>query len=256
MEVPQYYLVGKDSLLRRLPTNLELRQLILLDGIRYAAEMIGLGYSRLRAALQEFSPGSSSENSPAQFPEAFADAWLIVDSTNRLRGLVRALPRAKEADPVQEFLRETEVVKDLRDSVQHLNARVERLVTKKQHAWGSIAWLAPESARASKGRTDAIAAGTLFAGQTVPHINPVGKAPAPPVDHITFHAHEQQIVLREVVASVKRIVVFLEDVLSQHFTLTDAAGGDVYISLEYELAKHDPPTAGPGGSNLCGKKVG
>lgn len=75
-------MIGKDSPLRLLPRDLDARQSLIFDGIRYAAEMADLAYGRLRLELVQLSTCAESGGQPSSFTPVFCDAWTIVDSAN------------------------------------------------------------------------------------------------------------------------------------------------------------------------------
>lgn len=246
-----FEMVSKDSPLRRLPDGLELPQLIILDAIRYAADMVGLSYSRLLTALREFRRERPEPNTARPFTAAFTDTWCIVDATNRLRALVALLPVPKDAATmkIKQFLASTEVVRELRNSVQHITKRIDRLVAKSQPAWGSISWISIESPDRPKYFIHAVAAGTLYGGHEVPMTNPTEKrlrghhVDGVWIMDITFHAHEKEVPLTYVVAEVEGLVRLLESSLAQQFTPAQAAGGDLYVSAEFSPGGTEP-TAG------------
>jgi hypothetical protein len=102
--------------------------------------MTDLAFCRLRHTLDRImEPGTKSHSQ--EILEAMADAWLVVDSTHRLRGLVQQLPGLKQNQvPVQIFLRSTEPVERLRNFVQHLREEIKGVVETKLPLWGTLSW--------------------------------------------------------------------------------------------------------------------
>jgi len=80
LETPM--IIGPDSPLRRLPTALDRKQALFLDGIRFSVEMADLAYQRLRHTLLNFE--SSFDRSAAYSPGVVAmiDAWVIIDNAS------------------------------------------------------------------------------------------------------------------------------------------------------------------------------
>ncbi len=135
-------LITKTSLLRRIPKNVETRTVLFLDGIRYSIEIIDLAFRRLQETIEMISQmeNKSDELSP-KIVEAMSDAWVIIDSAHRLRELVCQFPKLKQKEPnVQLFLRNTEVVENLRNFVQHFRSGIDSFVEKGMPLWGTLSW--------------------------------------------------------------------------------------------------------------------
>jgi hypothetical protein len=134
-------IIEDDSPFHQLPAALNRKQTLFLDGIRYSVEMADLAHSRLQAALLQHTQNveSASEGATGEHylhTAAFQDAWSIVDSLHRLRGLLSQMPGVKQnAPPLQVFRRQTDVVEDLRNGVQHLNHHIDALVAQKLPTW-------------------------------------------------------------------------------------------------------------------------
>lgn len=228
----EYFLVQQDSPLRRLPDILEPRQRIALDGIRYAAEMVGLGFVRLMASLEDISSRPRSSLGKLPFVQTFADAWLIVDAANRIRPLLLAFPGGQEAKFVKWYLEQTDGIRRPRDGVQHLEGRLDRLVAKKEQAWGTLTWVTVESRDPLLLRTHALGAGTVQAKQEYPMENPLGKALRSKIDLVTLHAHEQEVDLVEAFRTVKELVDEVERQLVKQVSDLPGTMVDIYASAE------------------------
>ena len=84
-------LIPEDSPLRRPPAAFSRRQILSLDGLRYAAEMAHIAYERLYSQLQTIA-ASPSEPRVRDTATAMLDAWSIVDMANRFRDLLDQVP--------------------------------------------------------------------------------------------------------------------------------------------------------------------
>ncbi|KJS82607.1 MAG: hypothetical protein JM58_14730 [Peptococcaceae bacterium BICA1-8] len=85
-------IIGDDSPLRHLPSVLNPRQILLLDGIRYSVDMADIAYTRLFNSLTYVSINhNSKEFDFSIFSHAFLDAWSVIDSVNRMRSLLSNL---------------------------------------------------------------------------------------------------------------------------------------------------------------------
>jgi hypothetical protein len=226
-------IVADESPLRRLPSALNLRQRILLDGIRYAVEMGGLSYSRLLAALRAFSTLPNSVVGQRPFAAAFADAWCFVDAVNRLTKLIQSLPGAEHDQGVQAFLQDMRPARDLRNSVQHITARVDHLVATKQHAWGAITWVTISSKDPMNCVSHLIAAGSMYSGYRCAAENPAGKLLVEPISQVTLRAHGIEVIFEQIIAAMRREVRRLESMLSSQFSGFPTAAADLHIQVRF-----------------------
>ena len=101
-------LVSSTSPLRSIPTCTDQKTILFLDGVRYSFQFIDVAYSRLRQTIERLKPETSRDEMQVGITEAMSDAWAIVDSVHRLRGLIEQLPGLKKKNAnVQLFLRRT-----------------------------------------------------------------------------------------------------------------------------------------------------
>lgn len=131
-----------DSPLRKLPTGLDPGQALALDGLRLTAEMALLAYQRLSATALRAS--EEDEVRPGTLPLLFSDAWAFVDHVNRFRTLLLHVSSQSEAGPgplLSSFCDDTRTIQDLRDTVQHLTARIPGMVAAQQGVLGTLTWV-------------------------------------------------------------------------------------------------------------------
>ena len=93
-------MISRDSILRRLPPELDRKQALFLDGIRHAGEIAGLAYPRLQATLTTIAVEQlEPERADPLFTSAFLDAWSLVDVIDRFRALWLLLPDLRRRAP-------------------------------------------------------------------------------------------------------------------------------------------------------------
>lgn len=233
-------IITDDSPLRRLPANLDRKQTLFLDGIRYSVEMADLAHRRLRSTLYHLAENqAASENlDHLDFVAAVQDAWSIVDSLHRLRGLLRQTPGFKQKTPnMQLFMRQTAAVEDLRNAVQHLNHEIDKLIGLDLPVWGTLSWFAAIDQEARTGFLGCLFAGTLFKSKDIPLVNPAGKPLDLPVDLITLTAHSHTLDLSKVIKAVARLIEDLEKQLSNQFAGHPVAGGDLLLGADIQFGE-------------------
>lgn len=121
------------------------KKTLFYDGIYYSIKMARSAYNDLVDKLSTITdfqvqdPNNSAES-------AITDAWFVIDSLYRLRKLLEDTPELKQkSTQLQLFYRKTKCLKDLRDSVQHLDEFIEKYVHQNIPAWGRLTWACPIS---------------------------------------------------------------------------------------------------------------
>jgi len=134
-------LIPSTSPLHSPPASLSRRQVVILDGIRYAIEMAHIAYERLDRQLQGI--GASFTDTKPQFDEratAMLDAWSIVDSAHRMADLVTNLPGLPNSTWKRLFQDRTSGAAELRDCVQHQLGEIDGIISNGGQLWGYLSW--------------------------------------------------------------------------------------------------------------------
>ncbi len=138
-------LLDDNSILRQVPAALNPKQALFIDGIRHAAEIIDVAYSRLRNLLTENGlkePNSSAL--PKISSHAFLDAWAIIDAIDRFRMLYTQMPgisfSSGKAGEIT-FQELAQPFRDLRNVADHLSQRADFVLSKSGSALGMLTWV-------------------------------------------------------------------------------------------------------------------
>lgn len=184
-------LIGKDSILNKIPPNLEQRQIFLLEGIRYCGNSIFISFLTLKKELEYVSNNSLRSQSCSII---FKEAWSQIDSTHRLTNLLSALysydPENEKAsgDDFEYLLQ----VKPFRHTFQHLDERIDELLLElNAPVWGNISWanfLNKEQCKAF-----VLSAGHPRNNFESRIVNPAGQTIQGPIDLITIEAVQKDI---------------------------------------------------------------
>ena len=124
-------ILKKDSVLRNIPTDLNRRQALFIEGIRFSIETADLAYLRLRDTLIVLGTRETADPDSPSTASAMLDAWSIIDSLHRLRGLMRNMPGIEKRDripPIRAFFDSTTNVVKLRNTVQHLDNEIPKVL--------------------------------------------------------------------------------------------------------------------------------
>ncbi len=130
-------LINKNSVLFRLPKNLNSKQRLVLDGIRYSVQIADQSFLSLLNSLFMYSAIEPTLQSSAAI---FANAWSIVDSLTRLDKLLNCLTELHDQEPIKQF-REKAKIKRMRNHIQHLDERFDKLVELRRPTWGTLTWI-------------------------------------------------------------------------------------------------------------------
>lgn len=233
-------MISSNSSLRHLPTYLESRQALVIDGLRHAAEIANLSYRRLQQTLTQIvkMPG---ENETLLYTAAFLDAWAFVDAIDRFRSLWMLLPKEMgkpDEDVDQSFARQTQVIRNLRNVADHLSTRIDYVVSRESTALGILQWVTltqPE-------KFEAVLCILVPGGakkRTISHIIPeAGETIEGPSGFIRLSAGEYEANLSAVMPQLQMRVRELEEEMSQHLqTLKsgDSPGADVLVKMTLHI---------------------
>ncbi|MDF1659521.1 MAG: hypothetical protein P1U58_18030 [Verrucomicrobiales bacterium] len=221
-----------NTVLRRLPKALDPKQVLFLDGIRHASDIATFSYSRLKQTLTEIALQEQQNATAIQSTSAFLDAWSVVDSIDRLRGLFILFPGARKLDGESDKVSlegVTRPIRNLRNVADHLAERSDYVLAKNGTALGSLAWctMLPEG---DDPRADvvtcAIVPGTVKSGSR-PMVNPAGRSLELPTGLITLSAGEFTADLSE---TMRQMAEFLRDIENQIESFVDTEAGALETS--------------------------
>jgi hypothetical protein len=185
-------IVTHDSPITLIPKELPGKYVLLLEGIRYSANMALVSYGRLRAHLHDIS--TTKAPGPEYWYLALSYTWSVIDSANRFIRLVKkfdikgALPH--EAD--------FEKISKIRNTFHHIDERIEeKYLSNHIPLFGLLCWAYYEPEKSETITTYIFAPGILQGEVSFPSPNPVGKAFRVPIDLISIRAHEKAKANRE-----------------------------------------------------------
>jgi hypothetical protein len=234
-------MISADSLLKNLPTALDRKQALYLDGIRHSAEIGALAYNRLKLTLTNIA---RMETHPEghEFTEAFLDAWSVVDAIDRFRALWKLQPFADNL-PLNELGetidQEFRGVRDLRNLADHLAQRVDYVLSKNGTALGSLKWLTMLENGDFRGCI--IVPGT-FRPTEVHFSYPIGKTIEVPTGFIVLSAAGYSTVLGEALASMESHIRTIENLLGneldKHGLRGSPAGADLLFRATIDFGNN------------------
>lgn len=216
-------LIGPDSPLSHLPANLDPRQRLFLDAIRYSIAMLDVSYVRLHSLLVEVSvlqveAGDSEDGVDLDvfLPGAFLDAFSIVDMANRLWTLLNNMAGIKRTPDMRVFLNKIRRAEDLRNPVQHLPGELVKLATQDEATWGWLLWIYETNQTRGFNVFMALPGSLGTTKITPPTSGPEGLFRAP-VDQIELSAYGHRLSLTMLRDAVVEFVPAFERTLADAF---------------------------------------
>jgi hypothetical protein len=237
-------MIAPDSILRRLPGQLDPKQLLFFDGIRHAAELVSLAYSRLQQTLTYIAREDGEVG--GAFPAAFLDAWAVVDGIDRFRLLWKLIPGLTFSPPPAgeaTFEEITTPVRNVRNVADHLAQRADYVVAQNGAALGSISWYTASRPDGREGVICILVPGTYRPGKHM-FKTPGGRIAEYPTGRIELTAGEHRACLSDVLPQmekrVRELEGALEGILKDLRSGGQQAGTDSLIRMRVTAAEPTP----------------
>jgi len=126
-------LLKPESILKFLPKEIELKQRLIFDSIRFTIEMIECSFFELNMNLEKLALRRTKRN----LPQIFLYAWSIIDNVKRFIALNKKLPSKDE----HSYLNSLRKVVEFRNTFQHLDERIDEVLFLQQAPfYGALVW--------------------------------------------------------------------------------------------------------------------
>jgi hypothetical protein len=233
-------LIPEDSPLRQPPKEFSRRQVLILDGIRYAAEIADIAYERLAVKLQAIAR-STTEPSTSDIAIAVADAWSIVDSAHRFYDLANEMPGIRRGVWFRLLEKRLKDVLELRNCVQHQAGEINDLINSGGQVWGYLSWAEIVNGRYTGGWF-MICPGADYVGDQWFFVGPKDLPFVVPPGRIRLNAFGRQVYLGRTVGAIRHAVnAIATDITSGSVRpigtpALDRRGADIVIESWIEVA--------------------
>lgn len=234
-------IVQPNSPLRRIPASFNVRQRAYFDGIVYSIEIADMAYRRLRETLWSISKRVNEDDDIHEYVHAVADAWLVIDSLNRLRALCVSAPLIAENEYCRGFVQSVHSVKGMRNNVQHLDGRIDNMVRKKQPVWGALSWAVVTDNPPTKARLHTLVAGSFRPGEHE-MVEIGGRNFEMPVDAITLTASGESLEISELMVATEDFSAMVESDLNQLIQPGDLYSRDLHLMTEVTFNDSQVPS--------------
>ena len=207
--------VGQTSPLRNLSANFSEEQIVILDGIRFSADMAGLALDYLWSVLQRIDQSFVQESHPSDIAEAALFAWSIVDAGHRFQQLMNGLPGLKQRTWMKDFRDRVRDIEVFRHAWQHQRTEAKRAVERRDQAFGAIGWAQHMDGKPT-GRWYCAVAGSDLKGSSWTFTGPVAAPSRVGNRRIRIlHLGGRELYLGRLVRDIFWAVQMLEEELSQ-----------------------------------------
>jgi hypothetical protein len=218
-------MLSENSILRRLPPNIEARQVVLLDGIRHAAEISAAPDDQRRSEVTI---------------AAYMDAWSLVDAIDRFRGLwdIVALQKEEQRNAGPTFAQLSQPVRNIRNVSDHLAQRIDYVAAKGSPVMGLLTWITFAQNTKAECFSCALAAGTTKKAnwRLVNPADPeIHLGPSERTGEIHLAAGEHRAGLSHLIPQMQLRIRQLEErieiAVHEHGLVGKQAGADYFIAM-------------------------
>jgi hypothetical protein len=227
-----------DSALKRLPQSVPIEKVMYLDGLRYAAEMVELSYSRLCDGLLAIAREDDEQKHRLLSVQVLHDAWSIIDSADRLRALMWA-SKIFDAEDMAGFVDCMKGVRDLRNTFQHIDSKIAKLAARQWPVWGSLRWF-EWTEPPHVGRFCVLAAGSRVTRRPEPVQEPKPGDSPPGISEVFLASEGVDVSLRAVRENVVLVARALEQgVRDEYSQVTQQASfaADLFICVGVDFRR-------------------
>ena len=224
------------------PSNLDRRQAFYLDGIRHAAEIIDLSFSRLSDNLTALVRDVSESKRPNGYAIYYLDAWAFVDAVDRFIALWKLQPNA-DLIPYQwsprKLADELMVIRKIRNVSDHIAQRADEIISSNTAAFGELSWVTVLSESPLEIKSCLIRPGflphSLDVQINVPEQRFIIKNHS---GNILLKAHTYTANLSNTYSTIMEIIEYAESSLKGAFKSQDASksiGGDLIATCNLQV---------------------
>lgn len=234
-------IVQLDSPITRIPKEFPPRDILILEGLRYSANMAFLSYERLYQNLIEVS----TKDVPIDILYAsLNDAWAVIDSANRLYNLIKEL-KINGEPPIK---KEWENFKKIRNTFQHIGERIdEKYVDDHYPLFGLLKWVYYDPDNdPTRAKGFIFFPGIQQGEKNYQGPNPFGKKLQIPIDMISITAHQRAkntlpvkvelaLVIHAIESTVKQVEENLKQIYTQLNNPHEIFPTDGILALEFKF---------------------
>jgi len=128
-------MLSDDDFLLNIPRNLPAKQRVILEGIGFAMSCLRLSYEVLIQTLSRYHRDDLDRMPRSERFQCFLHAWSFINQAHLLRELTiqfkKTVDKGFEVSALEDFIKDSESVKVIRDKINHIPEQVSNLAKKK-----------------------------------------------------------------------------------------------------------------------------
>lgn len=202
-------LLEKESILHYLPAQIEYKQLMILDSLRFTIELIDINYKCLYNELKETSINKNKKN----MPQIFNFAWAVVNYSDKFYSTYKKFSQDPSIEKFNTYA--------FRNACQHYTSNFDKIINSNKPVYGALKWGVKDPV--SNQIYSCLAISGIYNSQEHIIINTAGKKYRDDINDITLELKvidkkekRDELNLSELMQEIKHAVVSLEISIKDH----------------------------------------
>jgi hypothetical protein len=246
-----------NSILRKIPSKIEKRQLLVIDGIRLSVDAIDINFQNLKKHLLNCYKTGTKQLSSEEITELLIISTSIIDFTYKFSKLLsqldyyrkrndnkgkKKLKKITDIKEIEDISRCEEII-SLRNTLQHINGNIDKIASKKDTIFGTLRWI--HILEKEDSNEHQIFSGIITFGKTENYyadfINPysVSEGVTTGIDEIEYSLGDKKMSITWIVILIKEVCEILEkEIKSDELKTKSIAKGDRLMMIDWEKVKN------------------
>ena len=238
-------IIDKESPLRKIPMELDIKEAYFIDSIRLCVEIIDISYFKLYNTLLYISKTNKITVLP------FLYSWTIIDFINRFVNLLKQMPRLNKKLPVLKMLFDQTInIRLVRNKFQHIEQEISKEKIKPPF-FGIINWLIISGDKEKilkekkfKARSFYLMPGKMYSRNIISLDNPPLKKyfPTEDIQYIMITVDNKRVNFTDILISIEKVIRFLEQCIDEElkkYNDLHYLAGDILITTDLIFNKKE-----------------
>ncbi|GFD96367.1 hypothetical protein KUL156_57520 [Alteromonas sp. KUL156] len=250
-------ILKSDSILRKIPSEIGKKQLLIIDGIRLTVDAIDINFQNLKSHLLNCYKTGTKQLSSEEVTKLLIISTSIIDFTDKFSKLLSQLDyyRGRNNNKRKEKLKKITDIKEivdisrcqeiilLRNTIQHINGNIDKIVSKKDTIFGTLRWV--HILQKEDSDEHQAISGIITFGKTENYyadfINPysVSEGVMIGIDEIEYSLGDKKMSITWLIVLIKEVCKILEkEIKSYELNTTSTAKGDRLMMIDWKKIKN------------------
>jgi hypothetical protein len=250
-------IIKSDSILRKIPSKIGKKQLLVIDGIRLTVDAIDINFQNLKNHLLNCYKTGTKQLSSEEVTKLLIISTSIIDFTDKFSKLLSQLDyyRKRSDNKGKEKLKKITDIKEiedisrceeiilLRNTIQHINGNIDKIASKKDTIFGTLRWI--HTLQKEGSNEHQALSGIITFGKTESYyadfINPysISEGVTNGIDEIEYSLGDKKMSITWLIILIKEVCQILEkEIKSYELDTTSTAKGDRLMMMDWEKVKN------------------